>query len=92
MSEEPDSTAEKDDDVEVVEVVLEVGETAAASWGASRGNSVAIRRSATIFDRDNDMDDQAMNLDSPDVRAARQLPDQSQGANQAAAHSAGPGH
>ena len=65
MSEEPDSTAEKDDDVEVVEVVLEVGETAAASWGASRGNSVAIRRSATIFDRDNDMDDQAMNLHSP---------------------------
>ena len=93
MSEEPDSTTGKDDgEVEVVEVVLEVGETAAAatgaaSRGASRGNSTAIRRSATIFD-----DDQSMNLDSPDVRAARQLPDLSQGANQAAASTAEPGH
>jgi hypothetical protein len=97
-SEVPDSAAEEEDEVEMEE---EGGETdaAAAEAGrsASRGNSDAIRCSATIFDCDNNIDcgdSQAVNLDSPSVRAL-QLPNLSRGASPAAASTDGtaePGH
>lgn len=100
VSEVPDSTTEEDG-VEVVETVEEGGETdaaaAEASRSASRGNSDAIRCSATIFDYDNETDcgdGQAVNLDSPSVRAL-QLPSPSRGASPAAGSTTGtaePGH